>query len=248
MIVPSVRGALLACILLTFSVTFCHAWTKMPGFATDIAIGNDGSVFVLGTSSVEGGYSIHKWTGQGWITLPGGATAISVAVDGSPWIVNNNGDIFRYREGGWQLVQGKGWDVDISEDGTVWVTGVSACHGGRAVYKKTNAGWINVGGCAYYIAADKNDVAWVANKNREIFKYSGGGWIKIPGTAMDIDVGGDGSVWVVGTSLCSDRTGYKIYKYNGSGWTEMDGCGALIAVGPSGNLWVLNLKNEIWRR
>ncbi len=40
----------------------------MPGTATDIGNGADGSVFAVGTQDVSptGGYNIMKWNGTGW--------------------------------------------------------------------------------------------------------------------------------------------------------------------------------------
>ena len=73
-------------------------WKRLPGSATDIGIGADGSAFVLGDdSSVPEGYYIYKWYGSGWARL-GEAAGIRTAVDpsGNPWIVDNVGRIYKY--------------------------------------------------------------------------------------------------------------------------------------------------------
>src|SRR5438105_2781316 len=37
---------------------------KMPGMATDIGVGADGSVWVIGDNKVAGGFGIYRWNGK----------------------------------------------------------------------------------------------------------------------------------------------------------------------------------------
>ena len=60
------------------------AFRSEPGAATKISEGADGSVWVIGTNAVPGGYGIYRWNGSGWAREPGGAVAIAVAPDGTP--------------------------------------------------------------------------------------------------------------------------------------------------------------------
>ncbi|MCR8558546.1 hypothetical protein KXD93_12895 [Mucilaginibacter sp. BJC16-A38] len=64
---------------------------QVAGSATDIGIGANGSVYIVGTTlvSTSGGYGISKWNGTGWTATVSGA-GINVAVDpqGHPWTVN----------------------------------------------------------------------------------------------------------------------------------------------------------------
>ena len=63
----------------------------MPGYAIDIAVGAQGSVWIIGVDSVA-----YSWNGSAWIkdTQTGGVN-ITVAADGHPWLVGANGAIFR---------------------------------------------------------------------------------------------------------------------------------------------------------
>jgi hypothetical protein len=56
----------------------------LPGSATDIAVGANGAVWVVGTNPTIGGYGIYRWNGDGWTRLPGGAVAIAVDATGNP--------------------------------------------------------------------------------------------------------------------------------------------------------------------
>jgi hypothetical protein len=69
-------------------------WQLLPGAATDIGVGADGSVWVTGTNPLPGGFGIYRWDGSNWNEYPGGATQIAVGPDGTPWVVNDGGSIF----------------------------------------------------------------------------------------------------------------------------------------------------------
>ena len=60
----------------------------LPGAATDIAVGANGSVWVVGTNAVPGGHGIYHWTGRAWAAVPGGAVTIAVDPHGNPWVTN----------------------------------------------------------------------------------------------------------------------------------------------------------------
>jgi hypothetical protein len=72
-------------------------WELEPGAARDVGVGADGSVWVVGTGVVPGGFGIWRWGGADWISEPGGATNISVGRDGLPWVVNSNQQNYRRR-------------------------------------------------------------------------------------------------------------------------------------------------------
>jgi hypothetical protein len=72
---------------------FCEAYTPVtppaarfigrPGAARDLAVGDDRSVWVIGTNEVAGGHAIYRWGGSGWSTVAGGAERIAVDSDGT---------------------------------------------------------------------------------------------------------------------------------------------------------------------
>jgi streptogramin lyase len=66
------------------------------GLASDVAVGADGTLWILGTNSVPGGYSIFKYTGSSWHNVAGGAVDISVDSNGASWIANNVGILYTY--------------------------------------------------------------------------------------------------------------------------------------------------------
>ena len=73
------------------------AWQRLPGSAKDIGIGADGSVWVIGTNPVDGGYGIYRWGGENFVGIDGGAVQISVNPWGRPWVVNDGDSIYEWR-------------------------------------------------------------------------------------------------------------------------------------------------------
>lgn len=74
-------------------------WIPKTGVnASDIGIGADGTVWILGgTTYANGDRQVYRWsrTGNKWEPGNGGGKRISVDKDGKPWIVNSNGHIYR---------------------------------------------------------------------------------------------------------------------------------------------------------
>jgi hypothetical protein len=64
-------------------------WIRYPGLATDVGVGANGSVWVVGVRAVPGGFGIFRWTGSTWAEVPGGAVNITIGPDGLPWVTNS---------------------------------------------------------------------------------------------------------------------------------------------------------------
>lgn len=72
-----------------------NQWQQTSGAANDIGIGANGTVVVIGTNAVAGGFGIWAMNAAGsWDAIPGGATNVSVGPTGLPWVVNSSQAIF----------------------------------------------------------------------------------------------------------------------------------------------------------
>jgi len=71
-------------------------WRQLPGQAVDIGAGG-GRVWIVSRRRAPGGFEVYQLTGGGW--RPAGGAGVAIAVDdgGRPWLVNDRGDIFRWR-------------------------------------------------------------------------------------------------------------------------------------------------------
>jgi hypothetical protein len=69
-------------------------WHEMPGKASDISIGADGAVWMLGAEEKGGAFPIWHWSGKEWRRVEGVAKRIAVGPQGRPWIIDAEGRIF----------------------------------------------------------------------------------------------------------------------------------------------------------
>ena len=105
-------------------------WENINGYATDIGIGADDSVWVIGHSPhTDGNFSIYKWNGQSWDGVDGGAIRISVDSSGNPWVVNSADKIDQgtynptNKNVSWEHIPMLAFarDIGIGADNSVWV-------------------------------------------------------------------------------------------------------------------------------
>lgn len=146
-------------------------WEQKPGAAKDIGIGGDGSIWVIGTGAVSGGYSIHKWNGSAWDKVKGGAVRVDVDAQGIPWVVNSAGNIYRRNGGSWQQMPGAANDIGIGGN-TVWVIGSDSTGGGYGIHKwvENENSWLTVSGGATQVSAESSGRPWVVNSSGSIFR------------------------------------------------------------------------------
>lgn len=107
------------------------SWELKPGCAKDIAIGGNGSVWVIGCSDGPNG-GLYKWNGSGWDQENSGAagTRIAVTYNGTPWHINSSNQIWQGTTSnpysmGWTLLPGAAKDIAIAADNSVWVVGTN---------------------------------------------------------------------------------------------------------------------------
>jgi hypothetical protein len=72
-----------------------NSFEQLPGLANDIGIGSDGSVYIIGTDAMPGGYGIYKWNGSNWTKINGAGEQISAGSQGIPWMVDSFKEIYR---------------------------------------------------------------------------------------------------------------------------------------------------------
>ncbi|MEX2151308.1 MAG: tectonin domain-containing protein [Steroidobacteraceae bacterium] len=248
--VRAVSGLLrLLALLAMASAQTAHAqnWQRTDGAARDVGVGADGSVWVIGTNAVAGGYGIYRRTNNTWANIPGGAERIAVDPQGNAWVVNSSDKIFRYDGTKWVLLNGSARDIGVGANGTVWVIGAPAEAGGYGIYRSTDKGvnWTKIPGGAVRVSVDPQGNAWVVNSSNKIFRHDGTKWVLLTGAATDVGIGADGAAWVIGTNAVPG--GYGIYRWEGSSWVKKPGGAAQIAAGPHGAVWVVNHSNQIYQ-
>ena len=86
------------------AATTASGFSLRSGGAADVGVGANGSVWVIGTNSLSGGFGIYHWNGRGWGRVPGEATMITVGPHGDALVANSSGRIYHWNGGGWGLL------------------------------------------------------------------------------------------------------------------------------------------------
>lgn len=226
--------------------------TVVGGKATDVGVGADGTVYVVGDDSVSaGGYAIYKVDSCGCRhkLADVGALRVAVSPQGVPWVVSKTNLIFRYNSNtkAWDQMPGTATDVGIGADGSVFIIGTefATITGGNIIEKWNGSAWDKMPDCAgVRIAVDPHGTPWVVNKSNIVFQYGGTYlWNPITGIAgNDIGIGADGSVFVTGKDSTLATYNPPVYKLQGGSiWTQVPGIsGTSISVDPSGKPWYID--------
>ena len=215
-------------------------WDLIPGDATDVAIGTDGTTYVIGVSKAGGGYEIFKRakTAKRWIKMAGAAVRIAVS-DKDAWVVNDAGLIFAQSGTKWRQIPGPAaQDIGASANG-VWITAVD-----NTIHVRNGNRWQKLPGTAKRIDIDQNGRPWVVNKNGDIFVHDNNKkWQKLPGAAVDIAVDIPGAALIIGTDG-------KTYLFNAAkqDWDPIVDETDSSAIGAGdGQVWRLTKNNKIYQ-
>lgn len=228
------------------------AWALQGQRASDVAVGANGDVWVIGSTPVPGGYSIHRRTSTGaWEIVAGGATRVAVGPDGRPWVVNSYGEVFWRVDGTWRLFRApRARDIAVagsSGQGQLWIVSSEPVAGGYAIYHWAGVElqWVRAPGGATRIGAGSSPSPWLVNNEGRVFRAGGpDGWIAVPGTATDVTAGSN-EVWIVGTRTVPG--GYEIRRFDGVDWVTIAGAGGTaIAAGSDGDPWLANQYTELF--
>jgi Tectonin domain len=163
-------------------------WGKpLPGCATDVAVGGNGAVWVVGCSKTSGGSVLRRREkdqpdSSAWEKVSGGGVRIAAGSDGTPWLINNEGKIYRgHTDGsgtwlGWgEPLPGCARDIAVGGDGAVWVVGCDTTSGGFVIRRREkdqpdSSPWEKVGGGGVRIAAGSDGTPWLVNNEGKIYR------------------------------------------------------------------------------
>jgi len=193
-------------------------WQTIEGFATRIAVDQNGLAWVINSggdiyrySNSGGGLkNVNGWGGVGGLT----AKEIAIGKNGAVWVISNQAGLSanNYKIASLALLS---WTVGIGE-GTK-------------------------------IAVDPLGNPYVTNSSSSVyFSYNGGAWTNLSGiSAREISYGANGQCWVISNEPTTG--GYKVKQANGAVWEDREIGAVEIAVDPNGKAWIINDKNEIYK-
>jgi hypothetical protein len=137
-----------------------YSWQKMPGSATDIAMGG-GVVWTIGKMM-----EIRKLVGLTW--QPVGGQAVKVAVDksGNPWVVNSGGEVYEFKNNTfYPLPVSPAKDIAVAGD-SIWILGTDGSVSRWADGKQSKAG----GRDFQQLICDYSGTPWAIDANKLVLK------------------------------------------------------------------------------
>jgi len=209
------------------------SWVSLGGGGSDIAIDEDGKVWVIG-----GGNAIYIHAGS-WQLYIGKGIRIAVAPlangYGLPWVIDPKNGIIQNDNGRWQTPNGIGIDIAVDETTRGWVVSTN-----NKIYFKEGGSWKEYpgGGQGGAITVHPNGTPYIIGLDSKIYKGTGSGWHGLGGEkARDLAVGENGKIWIIGMN-------HLIYYHDGSKWHEYPGGmkGKAIAASKNGKVAIIDIN------
>jgi hypothetical protein len=244
-------------------------WERLPGAARDIGVSYvTGDAWIIGTNKIPGGYGISKWTGSAWQVVSGAAVRVTVDDDGIPWVVNENGHIYRRTtssgtSGTWTALPDGATDIGAG-GGAVWIVGTNPLGNDFGIFKwNGSSGWVSAPGAGRRIAVSNFGIPWLVNFAGHIYRRTSpnpalGSWTAMPSAGKDVAVGDElfNEAWIIGTDA-QGAGGFGIYTWDQqpgdpgranavAEWLNVPGAAANISLGPA-RAWVVNQSGSIYR-
>lgn len=149
----------------------------------------------------------------------------------------------------WERMPGKGKDISVGADGSVFVVGSG--NGNEPVYRWNGATWENRGGLAVLLAVGPKGDPWTVDKHSNMAHFQDGQWVPIvtDGTITDVAVGTNGTVYVVGGSYCNCGEVFNeaMYRLDGTNFVALSLSGVVIHPDPAGRVWTVDASTGIHR-
>ena len=243
-------------------------WDLVAGSANDIAVGDDGSVFI-----VDGNQDLARWTGSTWSVVRSGPfLAVDVDGFGHPMVVESTTWVTRFNGVSWQTIHGACSDVALTE-GTAfcahpeprtnlyrfdalaspWKTAPSAARrvsvgpNNRAVVvDQQNRIWLRepygIVKAEDLAASEDPHHPWAIDaRTHDIVRWDGDRWETMRvGTHEFIDEGSGGDIWTVDDA-------HVIRRYHDGQWSTIPGLVNQVASG-GGKIWVIGTSGSVYLR
>ena len=243
-------------------------WVKVDGVtAADIAIGPEGTVFVIGRDKKISRFDVNRKRWEQVTPVAGDAVAVAVGPNDKPWVINNSADIYASSlfdepeiPGGAcsnpvgsklpdvrqadirQIRNSAARDIAIGKDGNVMITDATS---NLAQWRNLTQSFKPFPGQMLRVAVAPNGNPWGITPSGAVWRHDGSKWEVIRNNfiARDIAIGCNGTVIV----SASDESMYRFAPKSGA-FEKLVGAraddpapkGRKVAVDPQGNPWTIS--------
>tara|TARA_R110002126_G_scaffold279836_1_gene426911 strand:- start:54849 stop:61253 length:6405 start_codon:yes stop_codon:yes gene_type:complete len=228
-------------------------WMQDNAHGRDIGVSHDGAQWFTGQDG-----KVYHWDAQGKSWRVHGARSKFERIDAGESgaaALTESGQLYvsAVGSGSWQPTGIRGADIGIG-GGQIWVADVHVENGQRATLKGQFSAtgkidWQQVTGRLTRIDVDPQGRAWGLDQTGRLFVYTGDEWIedtKAP-KGSDIGVGGDGSLYVIGSAINEELGGGRVYQRHAQSgeWAAVPGRLSAISVTPEGKPVGINSRNWV---
>lgn len=266
-------------LLILFAVTLgalpalaASQWTALGSAnqASDIGIGSDGAIYIIGYAANQADYNIYQWNGVTFEQITGNALRIAVATANSIALCNSSGQAYHYTpsSGSQPLGNSQCQDIAISNNGTndeIYIVGAGDGDQPIAKWNGTAFEPISQGGnqlsgtrIAAASISPRGTTAYVAYCNQAgqvnllttITTAQSSSTLKqIQNTqnptntpeCSDIGVGTDGTISITG------KTDQKVYRWSGENFEPLGVTATQIAVGDAINVAIVDSSHAAFK-
>ena len=158
-------------------------WFTLPGQAQDISVTAIGEAYAI---SVDG--TPLRWDPQEerWRSMSGSFARITGAAERRPWVIDDDGDVYRYNGLWWERKGSDVVDVAGNAGGEIYI---AKTDGSVHKWLELRHSWENITGIARRLAVDPDGRLWAVTPTNEIRMLDDKGWHTLPGQAHDIAAG-----------------------------------------------------------
>lgn len=177
------------------------AWQQLPGRASAISVGPNGSVWSLGVTPVPGGFGVYHWDPSNWTwnAIPGGAVRLAVDSEGNPWIVNSAGNILHWDGTAWRQLPGVAGDLALNLNDSLWIVSTITSSGTGCPQSGCGTSDPLTAGIGNSVAGPTLKCAPITCEG-SIYNRVRGTWQQVPGKANRIAVDSNNHPWAVSAS------------------------------------------------
>ncbi|MFK7904829.1 MAG: hypothetical protein AB8B69_06875, partial [Chitinophagales bacterium] len=211
-----------------------NEWTYLDWEGKDVAVDVKGNTWII---NQENEVAFHD--GKSWQMFPHAIRARAIAVDGesTPWVVGQDGLIYKgTQQFGWERISGaSGQDIAVDGNGIPWIIS----HDNTIHYYDGLSWQFYSDVLGKRIAADGNSVAWIIGMDNQVYRMDTS--MSIGGAGIDISVDRFGMPWVIGTDN-------MVYYNDGMDWQlfSPQAGGKAISLNRNGRLCITDGEDAIW--
>ena len=236
--------AVLVTAILLFMAGVGHAtkvlddgvWFSLPGQGRDISITAIGEAYAISTNGTPLRWDPHE---ESWRTMSGSFARITGAAERRPWVIDADGDVYRYNGLWWERKDSDVVDVTGNASGEIYI---AKADGSIHRWLDLRHSWEPVEGVAKRLALDPDGRLWAVTPTNEIRMRDDDGWHALPGRARDIAAGDNQRV----AKVHPDGR-VMLWRQRDQQWFALRGVTKAleIAVTRSGAPWVVLQDNRI---